>query len=77
MADKKVVSSLTRQQENDFSVVATDTGGYGLGYNNIENFNKAGYVEDTYGKSIFSHTESERGQVYEIAQAVVDGTIND
>jgi phage gpG-like protein len=65
-SDTKVVASLTRQMENDFKVVATEDG-YGLGYSNEENFNKAGYVEKTYGKEIFGLTAREEDLAIQIA----------
>lgn len=59
-SDTKVISSLTRQMENDFVVVATAKG-YGIGYSNSENFKKVGYVEHAYkGKKIFRMTAEER-----------------
>lgn len=64
--DTKVVISLTRQMENDFSVIATEDG-YGLGYNNSLNFQKAGWVEATYDKKIFALTPDEQKQAIEIA----------
>ncbi len=73
--DPKVVISLTRQMENDFVVVATDNG-YGLGYNNEENFKKVAYVENTYRKKIFSLTEDEQKLVEATAQEFVDNKIN-
>lgn len=56
--DPKVIISLTRQMENDFSVIATEKG-YGLGYKNPENAKKVDYVEETYNKKIFALTEQE------------------
>jgi hypothetical protein len=57
--DPKVIISLTRQLENDWSVIAT-TKGYGVGFLNVHNFNKSQWVELTYKKKIFALTESER-----------------
>jgi phage gpG-like protein len=65
-SDTKVVASLTRQMENDTSVLATDTG-YAIGFNNIENRRKAGYVEATYKKKIWKLTDTERKLTKEIA----------
>lgn len=65
-SDTKVVISLTRQMENDFTVIATENG-YGLGYLNALNFNKAGWVEETYKKKIFSLTPDENTQAGVIA----------
>lgn len=66
-----VVASLTRQMENDFSVLPTDAG-YGLGYNNPENRLKAGYVENTYKKKIFGLTTDEKQLAVDIAIDYLD-----
>ena len=73
-ADPKVIISLTGQMENDFSVVATQTG-YGLGYNNTENANKVEYVEHTYGKKIFALTADEHDQAIKTAEEFVDNIV--
>ena len=48
--DTKVVLSLTRQMENDLTVVQTGNG-YGIGYLNPDNFKKAMWCEATYEKN--------------------------
>lgn len=73
--DKKVVLSLTRQMENDFSVIATDDG-YGLGYKNELNFEKSKWVEKNYNKDIFKLTENEEKQVVGIAEFEVNRILN-
>lgn len=52
-SDTSVILSLTRQMENDLSVVATGTG-YGIGYLNPFNMQKAMWCEETYKKKILS-----------------------
>jgi len=52
-SDSKVILSLTRQMENDLSVVATPVG-YGIGYLNPLNLKKARWCEETYKKKILS-----------------------
>jgi predicted butyrate kinase (DUF1464 family) len=43
---KKVIFSLTRQMENDFSIVAGNgASGYGLGFKNMDNANKAEWLQ--------------------------------
>lgn len=74
--DKKVVLSLTRQMENDFGVIATENG-YGLGYQNDENFKKSQWTEKTYNKKIFDLTESEKEQVVKVAEFEVNRLLND
>lgn len=50
-SDPKVILSLTRQMENDFSVVAKQTkSGYGLGFKNSVNFEKATWLQKRYGR---------------------------
>lgn len=44
-SDTKVIVSLTRQLENDWAVIATDRG-YGIGFLNSLNMQKAGWVEE-------------------------------
>jgi hypothetical protein len=44
-ADKKVIISLTRQVENDFSVIPTPTG-YGLGFKNKFNLQKVTWLQN-------------------------------
>lgn len=64
--DSRVIISFTRQMQNDFQIIETNSG-YGLGYSNAENFNKVGYVEGTYDKKIFALTVAEKLKVKEIA----------
>lgn len=56
-ADPKIVISLTRQLENDWSVIATPKG-YGIGFKNKFNLQKARWVEAQKGV-IFSLTTEE------------------
>ena len=72
--DQKVILSLTRQMENDFSVVAT-SGKYGLGFKNDLNFDKATWAEQTYGKKIYALTNSERETAIKAAQEYTDGIL--
>lgn len=70
--DKKIIVSLTRQLENDWSVIATEKG-YGIGFKNSFNLQKARWVEENKGKKIFDLTQSE--QVY--ATDYLNELIND
>lgn len=56
-ADNRVIVSLTRQLENDWSVIATEKG-YGIGFKNSFNLQKARWVEAKKGV-IFSLTAQE------------------
>lgn len=69
--DKKVVASLTRQMENDFSVVAVN-GAVGLGFKNKENFKKAGYIETMYPGTYSRLSEQEENIIIEAANAYIN-----
>lgn len=55
--DSKVIVSLTRELENDWSVIGTPKG-YGIGFKNVFNLQKARWVEVMKGV-IFSMTSQE------------------
>lgn len=70
--DPKIIVSLTRQLENDWSVIATDSG-YGIGFLNPHNFDKARWVEAQKDKKIFNLSPSEQKYVNEtVTQLVKD-----
>lgn len=71
-SDNKIIVSLTRQLENDWSVIATDKG-YGIGFKNSFNYQKARWVEENKGKRIFDLSSSE--EVY--AADYLNDLIND
>lgn len=56
--DTKVIVSLTRQLENNWSVIATQRG-YGIGFLNPFNYQKARWVEAQKKKEIFSLSQAE------------------
>lgn len=70
-ADTKVIASLTRQMENDISVIPSGSG-YGIGYNNSDNFDKSQYVENTYKKKIWNLAAEEKELARETAQQFVN-----
>jgi|ERR1043165_4430558 hypothetical protein len=72
--DTKVILSLTRQLENDWSVIATARG-YGIGFLNSLNYNKARWAEANYKKKIFSLTEAERQFATEKLKELVNQAI--
>jgi hypothetical protein len=61
-ADTKVIISLTRQLENDENVVPSGNG-YGIGFLNKDNFNKAIWSEATYKKKIFTKLTKEEKEL--------------
>lgn len=66
-SDTKVVLSLTRQMENDLSVLPSGSG-YGIGYNNPDNFKKSQYNEQTYKKKIWNLTADEKALAKKTAE---------
>jgi hypothetical protein len=66
-ADKKIIVSLTRQLENDWSVIATPNG-YGVGFLNPFNLQKARWVELQKNKRIFELGEPEKSHALTVIQ---------
>lgn len=60
-ASKKVVLSFTRQMQNDWKVISVQ-GGYGLGFSNSFDTDKAQWAEERFG-SIYKLTPEELKQV--------------
>lgn len=73
-SDPKIIVSLTRQLENDWSVIATNKG-YGVGFLNPLNFQKARWVEQNKGVKIFSLSPSEETKLFEIVQENVSNVL--
>lgn len=63
-SDPKIIVSLTRQLENDWAVIPTERG-YGVGFKNFFNYQKARWVEARKDKEIFSLTSGEEEYVAE------------
>jgi hypothetical protein len=70
-ADTKVVLSLTRQMENDMSVVAAGKS-YGIGFKNSLNYDKSIWCEETYKKPIYQLTKEEAELARKTAVAFID-----
>lgn len=65
---KKVILSLTRQMENDFSIVAgSGATGYALGFKNEDNAKKAGYAEERYG-DIYTASKTEIASLRKVVE---------
>lgn len=76
-SDTKVIVSLTRQLENDWSVIATERG-YGVGFKNKFNLQKARWVEEIKEVSIFALTKQENKYASDlISQLVNEALAND
>jgi hypothetical protein len=72
----KVIFSLTRQMENDWSIIAIPNG-YGLGFKNAENFKKSQWVEKLYNKPVWILSEDEKKLALSIAENYIEGQLND
>lgn len=76
-SDPKVILSLTRQMENDLSVIESPTG-YSIGYLNDFNYQKAIWCEETYKKPILTQlTTDELAYAEKAAGIAVDDFLND
>lgn len=74
--DTKIIVSLTRQLENDWSVIATEKG-YGIGFLNKFNLQKARWVEENKDQKIFYLTKNEQEHALTIIQEQVKKALND
>lgn len=74
-ASSKVIVSLTRQLENDWAVIATQNG-YGIGFNNSFNLQKARWVEGIKGKTIFDLSKSEQDYAVERINELISDALN-
>lgn len=73
--DPKVIISLTRQLENDYTVIATEKG-YGIGFKNSHNFQKSQWVQMTYNKRIFDLTKEEEQYAVDYINDLAGEAIN-
>lgn len=74
-ASGKVIVSLTRQLENNWSVIATQNG-YGIGFLNPFNEQKARWVEEGKGKKIFNLSKSETQYAVDRINELVADALN-
>lgn len=74
-ASNKVIVSLTRQLESNWSVIATQSG-YGIGFTNPFNLQKARWVESNKGKIIFSLSKTEQSYAVERINELVADALN-
>jgi hypothetical protein len=61
-ADTKSILSLTKQMENDLTIIDTASG-YGIGYLNPENYKKAIWCEENYKKKILTKLTKEEKEI--------------
>lgn len=69
---RKIIVALTSQLEQDWAVLATNTG-YGIGFNNPLNADKMRWVEAQKGKIIANLSAEEKQYISERLQELVDG----
>jgi hypothetical protein len=74
-ASTKVIVSLTRQLENNWSVIATQNG-YGIGFTNPFNLQKARWVEGIKDKIIFSLSKSEQQYAVDRINELIADALN-
>lgn len=74
-ASNKVIVSLTRQLENNWSVIATQNG-YGIGFINPFNLQKGRWVEEGKDKKIFSLSKTETQYAVDRINELVADALN-
>lgn len=74
-ADTKVIVSMTRQLENDWSVLETPKG-YGIGFTNAFNADKLRWVEEAKGTNIGSLTANEIDYAFDRINELVADALN-
>lgn len=65
--DPKVILSLTRSMENSMELYPIENG-TGIGFSTAENWQKAQWCTETYGKEIYAPTASEEAMVKSIGE---------
>ncbi len=73
--DPKIIVSLTRQLENDWSVLGTPSG-WGIGFNNPFNAQKMKWVELQKGKKIAALSASEKDYAINKVQTLLNDELN-
>lgn len=71
----KVILQFKGTMVNDFSLIV-DGNTYGLGFKNTLNADKSRWVEDTYDKEIFKHTQEEEQLVNDLFVQEVKKVLN-
>lgn len=72
----KVIVSLTRQLENNWSVMETPKG-YGIGFTNAFNADKLRWVEEVKGKQIGNLTDSEINYAFTRINELIDAAFSE
>jgi hypothetical protein len=74
-SDPKIIVSLTRKLEQDWAVIATQNG-YGIGFLNPLSLQKARWVEEKKGKTIFILSKSEQQYAVDRINELVADALN-
>lgn len=74
--DPKVILSLSRKMQQQMVVLKTDNG-WGIGYTNVDDYNKAIWNEARYKKPIWNLSEKETELVQKDAEKYIDQKLND
>lgn len=73
--DTKVILSLTRQMENDYAVVAGEVG-WGIGFNNSHNADKARWNDERYGHKVYDLTKEELAFAVARTEKLIEKNLN-
>lgn len=71
---RKIIVAITSQLEQDWAVLATNTG-YGVGFNNPFNAEKLRWVEEQKSKIISNLSAEEKQYITERVQELVNGAL--
>lgn len=71
----KMIFSLTRQMENDYTIAPTKNG-YSIGFTNSFNFDKSQWLEEKKGE-VFSLSQAEVDILYENIDFFIDRILNE
>lgn len=69
-SDTQVILSLTRQLENDYAVLPGEVG-WGIGFNNAHNFDKATWNDKRYGKVVYDLTDEELEHAVKVTEELI------
>lgn len=69
-SDPQVILSLTRQMENDYAVLPGEVG-WGIGFNNPHNFDKASWNDERYGKVVYDLTDEELEHAIKLTEELI------
>jgi hypothetical protein len=74
--DPKIILALTRKMQQQMVVLKTDNG-WGIGYTNQDDYNKAIWNEARYKKAIWNLSEEEADLVQKEAEEYINLKLND